>query len=306
MNILVADHDGETRRQLCDFLQQQLHLVFEADNTTDALDLFKQEQIEGVFGRVDLPEVNGFGLLESIKKLKAFVPFVAIAADNQKEIILRSFSLGACDLLTFPFSHSNLHQSLSRVIQLNEDSKFSVYCLENSIFESRTLELYNDFEYINQIVSFMTRNLPSFGILEEQELFAINMALVEALSNAIFHGNLEVSSELKQQRFELFREEAELRRQREPYCHRRVYIHYEISRNSVKYVIRDEGKGFDYSRLPDPTLPENLFKESGRGILMIMSFMDEVFWNARGNEITLIRYKKHGMNPFRLQKTEMR
>ncbi len=303
MNFLIADHHENTRHQLRNFLQQQHHKVYEAKTGKEALQLFKKEMIEGVFGRLDLPEVDGFTLLQSVKKLKAFVPFVAIASDDQKDTILRSFSMGACDLLSHPLSHSNLHQSLSRVIQLNEDSKFSVYCLDNSIFESRTLELFNDFEYVNQIVAFMTRNLPSFGILEEQELFAINMALVEALSNAIFHGNLEVSSDLKQQRFERFREEAEQRRQQEPYCHRRVYIHYEISRNSVKYVIRDEGKGFDYSKLPDPTLPENVFKESGRGVLMIMSFMDEVFWNTRGNEITMIRYKKHGMNPFRMPPT---
>lgn len=299
MNILVADHEADTRRQLCDFLQQQQHQVFEAESGEDALSFFKQHQIEGVFGRIDLPNVDGFALLKAIKKLNTFVPFVAMTTDNHKDVILRTFSLGACDLLSPPFTDSNLHQSLSRIIQLNEDSKFSVYCLESSLFESRTLEIDNDFEYINQIVSFMTRNLPSFGLLEPKELFAINMALVEALSNAIFHGNLEVSSELKQKRFDLFREEAEARRKKEPYCNRRVSIHYEISRNSVKYVIRDEGHGFDYSGIPDPTLPENVFKESGRGVLMIMSFMDEVFWNAKGNEITMIRYKKHGINPFR-------
>lgn len=299
MNILVADHNEETRNVLRDFLSKQSHTVYEADDGKDALELFKNHAIEGVFGRLDLPGLDGYALLQTLKTINAHVPFVALAADNRKDTLLRSFSLGACDLLSSPLTPSHLNQTLSRIIQLNEDSKFSVYCLENSIFESRTLELYNDYEFINQIVSFMTRNLPSFGILEEMELFSINMALVEAISNAIYHGNLEVSSSLKQQRFELFREEAERRRKIEPYSARRVYIHYEISRNSVKYVVRDEGKGFDYSSLPDPTLPENIFKESGRGILMIMSTMDEVFWNSRGNEITMIRYKKNGMNPFR-------
>ena len=97
---------------------------------------------------------------------------------------------------------------------------------------------------------------------------------------------------MKKERFERFREEGEKRRQELPYKDRRVYIFYEITRNSVKYVIRDEGKGFNYKAIPDPKDPENLFKVSGRGILLIMNFMSEVFWNERGNEITMIRYKK--------------
>lgn len=299
MNVLIADHDATTRQQLSLFLLEHGHKVYEAEDGQKALEIFKQNHIDGVYGRLDLPAMDGFTLLQTLKTLNAHIPFVAMTHDTSKETILRSFSLGACDLLNQPLLPSNISQSLSRILQLNEDFKFNVYCLENSIFESRTLEIENNFTLINPIVSFMTRNLPSFGILEQSDLFSLNIALVEALNNAIYHGNLEVSSELKQQRFELFREEAERRRHIEPYCHRRVFIHYELSRNSVKYVIRDEGQGFDYSSLPDPTLPENLFKESGRGILMIMSFMDEVFWNSRGNEITMIRYKKHGTNPFR-------
>lgn len=301
MNLLIADHDNTTRQQICHFLQGQGHEVLQAEDGQTALDILKNHTIEGVYGRLDLPIIDGFALLQTLKSLHSYIPFVALTHDTGKETILRSFSLGACDLLSQPFLPSHIHQSLSRILQLNEDFKFNVYCLENSVFESRTLEIDNNLSLINPVVSFMTRNLPSFGILEEKDLFSLNIALVEALSNAIYHGNLEVSSELKQERFDLFREEAERRRNLEPYRHRRVLIHYELSRNSVKYVIRDEGKGFDYSSLPDPTLPENLFKESGRGILMIMSFMDEVFWNSRGNEITMIRYKKHGKNPFRQQ-----
>ena len=78
----------------------------------------------------------------------------------------------------------------------------------------------------------------------------------------------------------------------EPYQNRRVLIQHAISRNSFKYIIRDEGKGFEHTEIPDPTDPQNLFQLQGRGLLMISLFMDEMFWNERGNEITMIRYKK--------------
>ena len=54
------------------------------------------------------------------------------------------------------------------------------------------------------------------------------------------------------------------------------------------FVIRDEGPGFDVSKLPDPTDPANLEKRSGRGLLLMRAFMAEVKHNARGNELTLV------------------
>ena len=60
------------------------------------------------------------------------------------------------------------------------------------------------------------------------------------------------------------------------------------------FVIRDEGPGFDVTTLPDPTDPENLLKPSGRGLLLIRTFMDEATHNATGNEITLVRRRRAG------------
>ena len=55
--------------------------------------------------------------------------------------------------------------------------------------------------------------------------------------------------------------------------------------------IKDDGEGFDYRNLPDPTNPENLFMPSGRGILLARSFIDEVNYSGNGNVVTLVQYK---------------
>jgi anti-sigma regulatory factor (Ser/Thr protein kinase) len=59
----------------------------------------------------------------------------------------------------------------------------------------------------------------------------------------------------------------------------------------VTITICDEGPGFDPSSLPDPTDPENIGKISGRGLLLIRTFMDDVKFNDSGNEITLFKRK---------------
>jgi anti-sigma regulatory factor (Ser/Thr protein kinase) len=61
------------------------------------------------------------------------------------------------------------------------------------------------------------------------------------------------------------------------------------SRDEAVYVVRDEGPGFDPSILPDPTDPSNLEKVSGRGLLLIRTFMDEIHHDDSGREITMIK-----------------
>lgn len=293
MKILIADDNMDVLKQLRDFLEGEKIEVVEAHDGDEALNVYKErEDIEGVISALTMPKMGGIELLKELKALNGALPFVLISRHGDADNILTSLNLGACDFLTKPLQTPDLYRSLNKIMTLREDSRFSVFCLEHSIFESRTLEIQNDFEYINRIVSFMTRNLPAYGILSEEDIFTMNIILSEALENAIFHGNLEISSALKNDKFEKFREEGERRRKIDPYLMRRVHITYEISRNSVKFMIRDEGRGFDYTKIPDPKDPENLFKVSGRGILLIMNFMDEVFWNERGNEITMVRYKK--------------
>ncbi|MBF0289647.1 MAG: response regulator [SAR324 cluster bacterium] len=292
LNILIADDNLDILDQLKSFFEEQGHFVLEAHDGDEALEIFKKKSIHAVFSALTMPKMGGLELLKELKSLMSTIPFVLLSRHSDASNILASLNLGACDFLTKPLSASDLQRSLNKVITLHGNFQFSSYCLKHSVSESRSLEIGNDFEYINRIVAFITRDLPSYEILREDDLFTMNIVLGEALKNAIFHGNLEIASELKRAQLSSFQEEAELRRNTEPYQGRKVYIAYEITQNSVKYVIRDEGTGFDHTKIPDPKDPENLFKVSGRGILLIMNFLDEVFWNERGNEITMVKYRK--------------
>ena len=60
---------------------------------------------------------------------------------------------------------------------------------------------------------------------------------------------------------------------------------------SVEYVIQDEGPGFDPSTVGDPMAPENLLSVSGRGIMLIGTFMDEFEYNEKGNQITMRKWR---------------
>ncbi len=105
----------------------------------------------------------------------------------------------------------------------------------------------------------------------------------------MIHGNLEVGSELRDKTSEPYHRMVRERRRREPWSQRRVHCRFEHRPKLVRYVIRDEGSGFDRSTLPDPTRAESMLKARGRGLFLMHAFVDEVEFNEAGNEVRLTK-----------------
>jgi serine/threonine-protein kinase RsbW len=108
---------------------------------------------------------------------------------------------------------------------------------------------------------------------EEDDRHRITMAVREAAVNAVLHGNA-YSPEKK------------------------MRISFENTGESLVIRIADEGRGLREEEIPDPLAPENLLKQSGRGIFLIRSFMDEVKFRVLnpGTEITLIKHVRNSAN----------
>jgi anti-sigma regulatory factor (Ser/Thr protein kinase) len=122
--------------------------------------------------------------------------------------------------------------------------------------------------------------------------------LDEALTNAIIHGNLEVSSKYREGDGEEFYQRIRKRQNQFPYSERTLSIEASFKIGEARFEIRDEGPGFDPSRVSDPTHRSNLDKPYGRGLFLIRAFMDEVLFNQAGNEITLIKRAPITIAPF--------
>jgi anti-sigma regulatory factor (Ser/Thr protein kinase) len=151
-----------------------------------------------------------------------------------------------------------------------------------------------DRSLVPTLVAHLRAEAEALGFTDSAALVRIGVALEEALLNAILHGNLELNSALREDGDAPFLALAEERRRQAPYRDRRVAVSARLTRAELAFVIRDEGPGFDLTSLPDPTDPANLERPSGRGLLLIRTFMDEVRHNACGNEITLV-YRARGV-----------
>ena len=127
------------------------------------------------------------------------------------------------------------------------------------------------------------------GLCDETNSVRVCVALEEALRNALHHGNLELDSSLREDNGVLYNNLFDERRQSEPFSKWRIFVDVDIDHDQGRFVIRDEGPGFNPNDLPDPTDPANLEKATGRGLLLMRTFMDEVAFNDTGNEVTMIK-----------------
>jgi anti-sigma regulatory factor (Ser/Thr protein kinase) len=120
------------------------------------------------------------------------------------------------------------------------------------------------------------------------------IALEEALTNAAIHGNLEISSEWRNDSTSRYYELLEVRQKQPPYCDRRVHFEAHLTHEGVQFVIRDEGPGFDVGAVANPLDPANLERPHGRGLLLMRCCMDSVIHSRKGNQVTMFKRLPQG------------
>ena len=101
---------------------------------------------------------------------------------------------------------------------------------------------------------------------EGADLFRIQMAVEEAVVNAIEHGN-----------------------KRDP--NKRVHIVFQVTPDKVTMMIEDQGEGFDHRNVADPTVDELVDQARGRGVMLMRELMNEALYNESGNQVTMIKIR---------------
>jgi anti-sigma regulatory factor (Ser/Thr protein kinase) len=147
----------------------------------------------------------------------------------------------------------------------------------------------NQPELLPLIVAQVRKQMDQWSFEDPIEPVRVIVALSEALDNALYHGNLELSSELRQGDGRAWREESQRRRLSPPYCDRRIRFQGVFTDQLAQFTIRDEGPGFDPSCQGDCTESQNLERCSGRGLLLMQMYLDQVTFNRAGNEVTLVK-----------------
>ena len=129
----------------------------------------------------------------------------------------------------------------------------------------QVIEIPSDPVHINRIES-QTEMLAKRVGFDEDECVNLGIAVTEVVANAITHGNKKDAN-------------------------KKVVVTFRYSESFIEISIRDQGKGFKPENVDDPLKPENLYKESGRGIFIVKSLMDKVSYNFYDNGSEVVLFK---------------
>ena len=143
--------------------------------------------------------------------------------------------------------------------------------MDQEIISEIHLTLYSDIKYLD-IVQSVSDSFSALAGFEEEEVYKVGLSVREAVTNAILHGNKNNSAIP-------------------------VNLCFQQAGDRLVVKVTDQGEGIDEKGLPDPLDPEHLLKPGGRGIFLVKSFMDNVFFNTPdggGTELVMEKFNKEG------------
>ena len=292
IRILIVD-DSITQQRVAGLLLQKglkdVAITY-ADNGKRAIEVLAAGLPDLIVTDLQMPEMNGLELVEHIKSGGYGVPVILMTSFGNEEIAVRALQSGAASYVPKQVLGKYLAETAGNVLSLSRGNKNRQRVLSTlSTIESRFV-LENDTSLVGPLIAYLQEQASIMQLFNDSQLTRIAVALHEALTNAIYHGNLELDSDLRQHDENVFYTLGDERRDQLPYSTRRVSLVATLSSEQVQFIVGDSGPGFDPKCTLDPTEEVNMERIGGRGLLLIRSFMDRVTHNPQGNEITMIKF----------------
>jgi CheY-like chemotaxis protein len=287
--ILLVDESSPDRRHTADLLQRSgKSEVICASSGTEALSAIERFSPDVVLAALPAHGTDFLGLFQNIHCHHPSLPIILMTAEAVTPALSKALQQGVVSFVPKANLGRYLAETLHHVLELSRTERrqrlVGYLCQTESSFS-----LENDPELIAPLVAHLQEGAARLGGMDETARMQLGVALHEGLLNAMYHGNLEISSDLRESGETAFLAAAEQRRRCWPHRERRVHVKATMTPSEVVFVIRDEGPGFNPDAIPDPTAPANLSKASGRGILLMRTFVDDMHYNATGNELTLVK-----------------
>jgi len=289
--VLIVDDNPIDRRLAAGIVEKVGMDTSFAVHGQEALEVLDREPPDVVLTDLLMPEMNGLELVERIKADYPSIPVVLMTAHGSEEIAVKALQTGAASYVpkkNLPRDLAHTIRDVLTVASARQDEQKALSYLQKANLQFKLTMQNSSHE---PLVGFLQEQLRSWKLCDDADLIRVGTALHESFVNAVEHGNLELTSDLRDDPDGAYATIGDQRRQTPPWCDRVVHISAQMTHEMAIIKICDEGPGFDPGALPDPTDPENIGKISGRGLLLIRTFMDDVVFNDTGNEITLTKKK---------------
>ena len=291
--VLIVDDSGVDRKLAARVLIENGYEVEFAQDGEAALHFLENSPADIVITDLQMPKMDGLELVGRVSSDYPNLPVILMTGHGSEELAVQALQAGAASYVPKRNTLTVLAPTVRDVLTISEAAK------QKARVQQWVTEVHSKFELgplsdgvadsVHALIGHVEQNLQAMCICSDNELLCVGTALHEAFVNAIDHGSLELDSELREGTGDRYHELRTQRLSEKPYCDRRIFVDLRITRDDATIRICDQGKGFDPAVLPDPTDPANLEKPSGRGLMLIRTFMDDVQFDNTGTTITMVK-----------------
>ena len=293
---LIVDDSSVDRELVSSLLQASTSLVLNfADDGADALRQLATAEPDIIVTDLHMPEVDGLRLVETVREEHAHVPIVLITGQGSENLAVKALRSGAASYVPKKSLSDDLVLTVMHVLSLARADQ-STQAVQRCWMDTKcSFRIPNDYNLIPALVKQLRDIVESMQLLDNAGHLQLALALEEAISNALYHGNLELTSDqLESVGYDLENPDGEnivdTRIAQPPYSDRHVHVEADITRERAKFTIRDEGPGFDFAAAPSPEAVLAAGTICGRGLAQMQLFSDDISFNARGNEVILVKH----------------
>ena len=290
-SVLVVDDSATDRKLVGGLLQRAGGLSVEyAIDGKDAINRFQESIPDLVVTDLIMPEMDGLGLVAAIKSEFPLVPVVLMTARGNEEVAVAALREGAAGYVPKRILAHDLVLTAKRILAASREDRSLSRLMHRMVQNQSSFVLHNDPSLIPLLLGYLQQAIRCVRLGDELDRLRIRLAVEEALLNALYRGNLEVSSRLQQSDPAAYEELVRTRMAEPPYCNRGTFVSWSISRDGMEITIRDEGPGFEPQSADSRAGSVDFDTIFGRGTLIMRTFMDEARYSASGNEVTLIKH----------------
>jgi CheY-like chemotaxis protein len=299
-SILVVDDSSVDRRFVGGLLERSGNYQVEfAEDGQQALDKLLHMRPDIVLTDMQMPGRGGLDLVTAVRIRHPGLPVILMTGQGSEALAVEALQRGAANYIPKVQLGDRLLNTIDEALAMvRADRTYErlISCLQSCRF---AFELDNDPALIDPLVDLVQQMISGMTLTDATGRFRVGAALKEALLNAIYRGNLEVSfAQMQDTRESLLtgkREDiCQTRRREAPYSDRRVEVRVAIDMDRIEILVKDQGPGFDPATIRSAQAAGKLDPELGRGLLIMRSFMDEVNFSDRGNEVTLVKRREIG------------
>ena len=295
--VLVVDDSAVDRRLVGGLLRKhpEWTLEFAADGV-EALARLRDALPDLIVTDLAMPAMDGLELVRAVRSHYSDLPVILMTAYGSDMLAVEALEQGAASYVPKSKLPEKLLETMEEVLALaRADRTYEqlIGCLTRCEF---TFLLENDPALIDPLVDLVQKMVSGIRMCDFTTRLRVGVALKEALLNALFHGSLEITAaEMQAVGGNLLSEGdlslAERRREEEPFRDRRVYVDVRITQDEARFIIRDDGPGFDVGAFSTPA--DGAWEgEGGRGLMLMRSFMDDVVFSPKGNEVTMVKRRE--------------